>query len=438
MKKIGLFVVFMCLSIAIQASANEGQKADCESTRGVWYPLAGVPQCRCTAHPELFSLLAPGIDKTLLGIRARAKVTKDVCESRELGKTSDNIKKDKGKGDKIQPVAPTPLPSCSADQNPVVAAGKEAVGGITCTGSGVKNLARYKVSCDYCTAMPSSDTIIGSKTGIYRQSIRIAPVGKPDKSKVGVTFETGKDQALPEVIFWVEWTPPAPPAPVMSAAQIACEKGKYPGIWSPETKSCSCPGTDLVEQNGVCVPKPVPPPPIVKIVEDNGSIIHPLFALMGGYDHAAYYRSAEWYAGVGLTADITNYLWAYTIFMIGTPGATRVYSDGTPVLKADGTPDNRSFSLAYEGGFLGHLDWFGLNIGANRQARGLVGATSPTVAITTGIVGLKAVLPVPGGTVVVGPDFTVGSETLGSLPSQTVLGVRLVAQWLLFPPHGRR
>ena len=29
-------------------------------------------------------------------------------------------------------------------------------------------------------------------------------------------------------------------------------------------------------------------------------------------------------------------------------------------------------------------------------------------------------------------------ETLGSLPSQTVLGVRLVAQWLLFPPHGRR
>jgi len=418
MKKIGLLVVFVCLSIAIQASANEGQKTDCETSKGVWHPLAGVPQCNCTAHPELFSLLAPGDNKTLQGIRARAKVTKDVCESRELAKTSANIKKDRG-GDKVlPPTPPAPLPTCSAAQEVVMAKGDEAVNDITCTGAGVKNINRITASCDNCRA-PRADSVITPKTGgLYTQQVRVGSVTDAKKSHVFVTFLTKNDQQVPTVDFWVEWvpkTPPAPPAPTISPAQIACEKGRFPGTWSNDIGRCFCTNTE--ERNGVCVPKPVPPPPpVVKIVEDSGSYAHPFVVVMGGY---AGKSGGSFFGGLGLSIDIRFLEWSGLV-ALGVPGATRLDANGNPVVLTNGKTDKRLPSALVRSGFRANLgNGLGANAGAFYQMEGLNGGLNTPVQTTVGgYFGPDVRVQMDGLSITLFLDATLGAFQRGSEPSR--------------------
>ena len=234
MRKIVFIAVLTVLGFTTNAFANEADQKVCENppSNGVWHGLA-ADGSKCACKEGYFNnRRIPKQWKRNMELLAgkgeiNAVIT-DVCTKIEdvaAASRKHKIPVVEVKGDKAPPAPPTPLPTCSAAQEIVMAKGDEAVNDITCTGAGVKDINRITASCDNCRA-PRADSVITPKTGgLYTQQVRVGSVTDAKKSHVYVTFLTKKDQQVPTVDFWVEWvpkTPPAPPAPVISPAQIAC------------------------------------------------------------------------------------------------------------------------------------------------------------------------------------------------------------------------
>ena len=306
--------------------------------------------------------------------------------------------------------------------------------------SGAKEIAQVIMTCDEGCKVNGKTVDVGLPLfmkGKPSQTITLTSSGK-DNGTVSVQFNTksGKTVPVQPLEATVQWTTKAPPPPPTSPEKLICEGSG--GTWIAETRTCVC-MNDFVLRNGVCVPKPLPPPPPppAKVV-DKGTDIHPLVETLCGYGRSSSFHSGNCYIGPGLWLNITPYFDFYGMVGVGTPGATRVYTDGSPVLKSDGTPDNRHLSLVIQSGFMAHLAWLGVNAGIVRQNRGLINSvTSPTQEATSVSLGVKVLLPYDGGMFTLGPDLLVGRSQLGALDPDTEVGFTLRATWVPWNPRRR-
>jgi len=393
------------------------------------------PHCVCKpgqGDQERVNLQVPGTAALVKAVaqygdfRDRCATVSEIKRAPKLDKKEKPVETPKA----TKAPAPVPPPVCEASD--ITATGNDASNKVFCTGPGVSKINRVVTTCDTCRPAIEDKTIVGPKTGalIYQVDVSKAQFPGPS-SLVTVRFFT-KDSKDVQAKYTIVWPAPvAPPPPVVVSPLSKCLEtgGQILG------NDCVCIG-DFIKVPGklMCEPKPVPPP--VKVVEDKGTIVHPIIGGLCGYSSSKSFKSGDCYASLGLALDIKDYLWWQGNLWLGGPGATRVYSDGTPVVLANGNIDKRSLSLAYGMGFLAHFDWFGANVGILREGHGLTGGiTSPTDVATSGVIGAKLLLPFDGGTFVFGPNFTVGTNEMGSKAADVMWGLNLQAEVLIFNPH---
>ena len=305
--------------------------------------------------------------------------------------------------------------------------------------TGASQIVQIRWSCDNCLANGKAyniDNMVRAPKGTFDYPVDMVPAdpiaGGRGQLALHVFDKANIDHPYTAT---VEWEPKAPPPPPTSPEELIC-KGSG-GTWIAETHTCVC-LNDFVLRNGVCVTKPLPPPPPPVKVVDKGTDIHPLVETLCGYGWSSSFRSGNCYVGPGLWLNIAPYFDFYGMVGVGTPGATRVYTDGSPVLKSDGTPDNRHLSLVIQSGFMAHLAWLGANVGVVRQNRGLINSvTSPTQEATSVSIGAKVLLPYDGGMFMLGPDLLVGRSQLGALDPDTEVGFTLRATWVPWNPRRR-
>jgi len=445
-KTTALFVLSVCLGIANQTHANEGQKIACEGTGGVWRPFAGTPQCDCSARPDLFSLLAPGNVAALIAIRNRANVMKDVCESRELAKTSANINKDKDKdkgkdkGKKDEKPAAPPTPANIVAQLIPDSLTHDSASPASITllvTSGAKEIAQVIMTCDEGCKVNGKTVDIGPPLFTKAkpsQVITLTSSGK-DSGTVSVQFNTknGKTVPVQPLEATVQWTTKAPPAPVVPVLS-ACVKSN--GIDGPNG-TCVCLGDlELVPGQNICRPKPVPAP-APKAVEETGTYFHPYVGGMYGYGSSKSLKGSNGYFNVGLGIDIRPWLLGKIGVGTGGPGATRTYTDGTPVILANGNTDKRPSSFVADASLMFHLDWWGFDLGYIRQARGTpnwFNPTSPADVTSSVFFGPKAIWQLDQFAFVIGPDLLIGAHTMGSMAANTEVGIIVSVDVMAFNP----
>ena len=432
MKKTVLLVsaFLMCFGTTNQAAANEGQKAACESTQGEWHPFSKIPQCDCSKHKELFPLLAPEGDAKLVAIRSKAKVMADVCENRDLNKTSANIVK------KEKPAAPTPTTAAPPAPTVIVyqilpdtltSDSTQAARATVLVTSGWKQIAQLVLTCDIgCSVNGQPSAIVQSSLtqGTPQQAFSLTSTGK-DTGTVSVSFITkgGKTFPLPPAMpltATVTWTTKQPQP---SAAQLACETPPSGGLYgtkvgAPGYGKCNCfDGYELSPNGDVCVKKvEAPKPPVVKVKkdvdeDDFGTPFHLLAGGTVGYGTSNSFHSWDGYVDFGVGVDFRNWLQVFAIGGYGGPGATRVDAYGR------NTSDTRNTSLHIDVGTLFHLDYVGLSLALSRTARGLVAITSPLDVTTSGQVGAVGIIPFTGGKVLFGPELALGWHQLQSFKS---------------------
>jgi hypothetical protein len=329
-----------------------------------------------------------------------------------------------------KPVAPIPPPSCEASD--ITATSNDASNKVFCTGAGVAKINRVVTTCDTCKPAIEDRTIVGPKTGalIYQVDVSKAQF-QGQSSLVTVRFFT-KDSKDVQTKYSVVWpTPVAPIAPVVPVPS-ACVKSN--GIDGPNG-TCVCLGDlELVPGQNICRPKPVPAP-APKAVEETGTYFHPYVGGMYGYGSSKSLKGSNGYFNVGLGIDIQPWLLGKIGVGTGGPGATRTYTDGTPVILANGNTDKRSSSFVADASVMLHFDWWGFDLGYMRQARGTKSWFNPTSpADVTGSVffGPKVIWQLDQFAFVFGPDLLVGSHTMGSMPANTEVGVIVRLDLMLF------
>ena len=402
----------------IQACKDSAQGARWDETRP-------TPKCVCPATH--FNLTEP--DPV-----AKKAVTRavDRCEWRDINKrASANKPKEKAEAKPVA-AAPVPPPVCSAKLGTVNAKTDEtASNDIECNGN-VSLIERMSVSCNNCKPPRSKDITVAKKLKTWTETVDVKYMNSEQKSSVvTVTFftPTGSVEAQYEVV----WVSKAPPAPVVSPEQIACEKPPSNGTWSKETQSCVCIGRDLV--NGVCVDKVVALPAKKFVVE--GTIVHPYVEAIGTYGYSSSFHSDNYGLGVGAGFDASNRITIFGGTGLELIGGTKLDANRKPVVLSDGSVDKRSTSAYFDLGLqIRPIEMLGINVGLLRQMRGTTGGiTNPLCVTTSGSLGASVLLPIDGATFDLGADFLVGAQQFQSFALHAEVGGLLRVRVWFFNPR---
>ncbi len=430
MRKIplSLFVLFAAIGFSTQAKANPGQKAACETSGGVWHPLARTPQCDCSARNDLFSLLAPGPTAALQRINALAFVKADVCESRDLKKTSSNIKKAAPKPP--APPAPpvvVPPPSCSLAQSSIEAKANEpALNMLICTGA-VARINKIVTTCDNCKG-PDDERVKLSKADdnyTYRVKVTAEPGTKSSLVSVNVVGKSLNSQLTYKVAWELSACAKQPSGGTDAGNTCLCPSGKHVELNADGQPVC------VKDEPKVVVTKPEPPkvetpkPAVVKAKSFLGGIVHPLIEPKCLMVKSDTFETSECFMDLGLTADILDWLKWYGTIGMGTPGATNTDSNGVAVKLSNGKDDKRKLSILIETGLRFRLyDPLGLRAGGFRRMDGETnGIEHPVHVSTGGLLGLDLNFKVESHTMGLGLAGTLGSHQKGSMNSNAEYGV---------------
>jgi len=171
---------------------------------------------------------------------------------------------------------------------------------------------------------------------------------------------------------------------------------------------------------------------------DDGTYFHPYLGGIYGYGSSATLKGSNGYFSLGLGVDLQPWLLWKIGVGIGGPGATRTYTDGTPVILPNGKNDKRSSSFVADTSLMIHFDWWGFDLGIVRQARGTTNwfnPISPADVTTSAEFGAKVLWQLDGFAFVFGPDLLVGAHTMGGMPANTEVGIILRLDIMAFNPR---
>ncbi len=303
--------------------------------------------------------------------------------------------------------------------------------------SGASQIVQIRWSCDNCLANGKdyfTDNAVRTGRGPFDYSVELAPAdpvaGGRGKFTLHVADKSGEDHQFSAAVEWEPKAPPAPVVPVLSA----CVKSN--GIDGPNG-TCVCLGDlELVPGQNICRPKPVPAP-APKVAEETGTYFHPYVGGMYGYGSSKSLKGSNGYFNVGLGIDIQPWLLGKIGVGTGGPGATRTYTDGTPVILANGNTDKRPSSFVADASLMFHLDWWGFDLGYMRQARGTpnwFNPTSPADVTSSVFFGPKVIWQLNQIAFVFGPDLLLGAHTMGSMGANFEKGIIVSVNVMAFNP----
>lgn len=439
------FAFLACLlGTAVPASANQGQKEDCDKSGGQWRPFSGVPQCDCSRRSDLFPLLAPGSDKTLIAIRNRAKVTKDVCENRKIENTSTNIDKGKEKSKSEKTDAPPPPAKFGAmlspgDMNDVK--GGEVVKQKLVVTSNSKLVAKFVASCSTCNVNNESPLIVGNpqipEAGYVFNLAQTNPETASTATFVVRVFDKKGNEigSFNASIGWLAKAPVVAPTPPPAPAPSPCVKSRgLDTVTLTGEKGCACLAENGIERmavNGVCVDKPK----AVVVEEDEEGQLHFYTKLNAGYGGSSSFRTPFYGLIVGLSLDLHRMVKAYGGAGFSLPGA-----------KLDATQDRAAMDRGYSSNFEAGLMFLPipeieLKGGVWYRATGLDGASSPIRNLIAATVGVGYSPPISGMRLSVGPEFYLGgADKQGGISAKAFFGGGIAVTFEFFnePNRGKK
>jgi len=411
-----------------------------------WDPNTS-PHCVCgkgEGDKERVNLSFPG--QKYKNMVAKYGDYRDRCAMVSEIKHAPKVDKPKAE-DKPKIAPPVPPPSCSLAQSQIDAKANEpALNMLICTGA-VSRINKIIASCDNCKA-PDEEKVKLSKADDsynYRVKVTAEPGIKSSLVSVNVVGKSMNSQLTYKVSWEISACAKQPSGGTDANGTCLCPAGKHVTLNSDGQPIC-----EKDEPKAVEPPKPAP----VKVVEvkqvpvkgEKGepgasapSRIHPLVQPECLYAKSKIFHTRECMLGLGLTADILQYLKWYGIVSLGAPGATRTDSDAQPIILANGKPDKRNYSGKVESGLMLQLIGpLGARAGIFRRMDGLTdGLVNPVYVTTGGLIGLDFTFQVDKHSLGFGIDGGCGSQQKGSMGSHSECSVGLNLRFEAWTGNGK-